>query len=55
MIFELRASNEPCTHRMANARRELAHVRVFAVLCVYGESRDSEQLKAANLSAGLIA
>ena len=49
-----RSNNEPCTDRTANARRELAHVRAFDGLDVYGERRDSERPKAANLSAWLI-
>ena len=43
------------TDRRMDARRELAHGRAYDDLYVYGECRDSEQLKAANLSAGLIA
>ena len=50
-ILYMRVSNEPCTDRPTNARRELAHLRAFVDLNVYGECRDSEQLKAANLSA----
>jgi hypothetical protein len=50
----VRTFNEPCSGRSANACRELAHERAFDELCAYGECRDSEQLKAATLSAGLI-
>ncbi len=39
----MRVSNEPCTDRSSNARRELAHERAFDGLAVYGECRDSEQ------------
>ena len=39
----MRVSNEPCTDRPSNARRELAHERAVDGLAVYGECRDSEQ------------
>ena len=39
----MRVSNEPCTDRSSNARRELAHERAFDGLAVYGECRDSER------------
>ena len=42
----MRVSNEPCTDRSSNARRELAHERAFDGLAVYGECRDS------NISCG---
>ena len=54
ICLDLRVYNEPCTDRTENARRELAHVRALDGLDVYGERRDSERLKAANLSTWLI-
>ena len=39
----MRVSNEPCTDRPSNARRELAHERAVDGLDVYGECRDNEQ------------
>ena len=38
--LDLRVSNEPCTDRSSNARRELAHERAFDGLAVYGECRE---------------
>ena len=43
-------SNEPCADRMADGQRELAHSWTYDRLDAYGERRDSERLKASNLS-----
>ena len=48
-------SNEPCTYKSKDGRVELARKRKDFDLDVYGERRDSEQPKAANLSAWRIA
>ena len=48
-------SNEPCTYKSKDSRVELARKRKDFDLYVYGERRDSEQPKAANLSAWRIA
>ena len=48
-------SNEPCTYKSNERRFELARKRQKFDLDAYGERRDSEQPKAANLSAWRIA
>ena len=50
----MRVSNEPCADRMADGQLELALSWTYDRLDAYGECRDSERLKASNLSSWLI-